>query len=304
MYFLILGTEMAQRKFGSEGSTGRKLGVISAYLSSYQIALSKTGFQTLYIDGFAGSGEIPLTDNMGNLFDEDSQSVIIGSADRAFNVSPPFSKYVFIDKRRKCISALRDRFKDTPHSDRASYHVGDANEHIQALCTQEHWRSQRGVVFLDPFGNHVHWNTIEAIAATKALDLWYLFPAGNGVFRQVANDGTVDPTHEPSITSLFGTENWKTAFLKPSQQSDLFGDTSRQEKIVTPESAAEFMIERLRTVFHGGVMDEMIPLGKHAYPSFYLLFAWANPSEKARALAKKLSKAAIKVTDRKHGRLI
>jgi len=302
---------MAQKRFGSVDSTGRKLDVIDQYLSIYQIALSSTGFQTLYIDGFAGSGEIPLAEHKLGLFgddvrtiDEDARTVIAGSADRALNVSPPFSRYVFIDKRRKCIKALQERFMDNPNVERARYLVGDANEHIQALCVQEVWRSQRGVVLLDPFGNQVLWQTVEAIAATKALDLWYLFPAGNGVYRQVSNDGTIDRTHEQSITNMYGTEEWKTAFLKPSQQGDLFGDTTRQEKVVTPESAAEFMIERLRTVFQGGVMDEMIPLGKHAYPSFYLLFAWANPSEKAGVLAKKLSKAAVKATDRKHGRLV
>ena len=111
-------------------------------------------------------------------------------------------------------------------------------------------------------------------------------------------------THSDAITRIFGTEDWKSAFLKPSKQRDLFGDTSRREKDVTPESAAQFMIERLRSVFQGGVLDEMIPLGRHSYASYYLLFAWGNPSAKATALAKKLSKAAVKATDRKHGRIV
>jgi hypothetical protein len=84
----------------------------------------------------------------------------------------------------------------------------------------------------------------------------------------------------------------------------MFGVPASQEKIVTPRSAALFMIERLKGIFKGGVMDEMIPLGKHAYPSYYLLFAWGNASPKATGLAKRLSKAAVKATDRKHGRFI
>jgi len=64
------------------------------------------------------------------------------------------------------------------------------------------------------------------------------------------------------------------------------------------------MIERLGTVFKGGVMQEMIPLGKHAYPSFYLVFAWGNTSPKAKKLANDLSKAALKATDRRHGRTV
>jgi three-Cys-motif partner protein len=159
-------------------------------------------------------------------------------------------------------------------------------------------------VLLDPFGSQVGWTTIEAIAATKSLDLWYLFPVGLSVFRQIGSDGTVDPTHEPSVTWMYGTDEWKSAFLKPSSQGDLFGAAPRKEKIVTAESAAEFMVARMKGIFRGGVLDEMIPLGKHAYPSYYLLFAWGNESPKAKALAAKLSKAAIKATDRKHGRLV
>ncbi|MCF6197238.1 MAG: hypothetical protein L3J50_11115, partial [Emcibacter sp.] len=157
---------------------------------------------------------------------------------------------------------------------------------------------------LDPFGSQVEWKTIEVIASTQALDLWYLFPAGAGVFRQISNDGTIDPTHEPSITRLFGTEEWKTAFLKPSRQGDFFDQPVAYEKVVTPESAALFMIERMKGIFKGGVLDIMIPLGKHAYKSYYLLFAWGNPSQKAKALANKLAKAAITATDRKNGRII
>lgn len=295
---------MAQKRFGSADSTGRKLGVIEEYLSMYQKALSNTGLKTLYIDGFAGSGEVPLADHKDGLFDEDVKTVMAGSADRALNVSPPFDRYIFIDKRKKCIDALKTKFRDNPHVARVNYLVGDANKHIQELCTKEQWRSQRGVVLLDPFGSQVKWSTIEAIADTEALDLWYLFPAGLGVFRQIGKDGTVDPTHEQSITRIVGIENWKTAFMKPSTQGELFGERITHEKVVTPESAAEFMIERLKTVFRGGVLEEMIPLGKHAYPSYYLLFAWGNPSTKATALARKLSKAAVKATDRKHGGLV
>lgn len=295
---------MVQKRFGSEKSTGRKLDVIGEYLSMYQRAMSNTDFQTLYIDGFAGSGEIPIADHKDGLFDQDVQTVIAGSAKRALNVLPPFSHYIFIDKRKECVEALRDKFRSNPNTDRVRYIVGDANKNIQNLCARERWRAQRGVVLLDPFGSQVEWQTIESIAATEALDLWYLFPAGLGVFRQIGKDGTIDPTHEQSITRLLGTEEWKSAFLKPFNQEDLFGDYTRQEKVVTPESAALFMIERLKTVFKGGVLEEMIPLGKHAYPSYYLLFAWANPSKRASKLAKRLSGAAVKATDRKYGRIV
>jgi three-Cys-motif partner protein len=211
----LFSHNMAQRRFGSADSTGRKLDVIEEYLSVYQRALSNTGFQTLYIDGFAGSGEVPLGEHEEGLFDEDVKSVLAGSADRALNTSPPFSRYIFIDKRRKCIDAISAKFKDRQNVDRVTYIVGDANEKIRALCSDEQWRAQRGVVLLDPFGSQVEWTTIEAIAATRSLDLWYLFPAGVSVFRQIANAGTVHGTHVDAITRIFGSEDWSRRFLRP-----------------------------------------------------------------------------------------
>jgi len=295
---------MSQIQFGSSQSTGRKLDVISEYLNMYQKALSQTSLSTIYIDGFAGSGEIPQGEVSASLFDDEVSTVIVGSAKRALEVHPKFDEYVFIDSRKACIDTLRSNFDEMPHSASTRFQIGDANAEITKICQDTDWKFKRGVVLLDPFGSQVSWETIETIANTQALDLWYLFPAGVGVFRQIGADGTVDDTHAPSITRLFGTEDWKTAFLKPSSQGELFGDPVRTEKVVTPESAAQFMIQRMKAVFQGGVLNEMIPLGQHAYPSYYLIFAWGNPSTKAKRLAARLSRAAIVATDRKHGRTI
>lgn len=298
---------MVQKRFGSLDATGRKLDVISEYLGMYQRALNGK-FDTVYVDAFAGTGEIPLTDDkiQPRLLDNDleTKEVLVGSAVRAITVDPPFKEYHFIDKSRKCVDALRARLSEYPNFSRANFKTGDANDAVQAICQTGSWRYRRGVVLLDPFGSQVDWATVEAIAETRALDLWYLFPAGVSVFRQISSDGTIDRTHKPSIDRIFGTADWETAFLKPSPQGHLFDECSGFEKVVTAESAAQFMIDRMKSVFQGGVMEEMIPLGRHAYPSYYLLFAWGNNTPAANRLARKLSSAAIKATDRKHGRIV
>lgn len=271
----------------------------------YQRALGGR-FETIYVDAFAGSGEVPLDVSSGGLIedDDDAKNVIVGSAERAVSVEPSFNSYMFIDKRRECIESLRQRFADKPNFGRFNFRVGDANKDVSDLCAQSNWRFKRGVVFLDPFGNQVRWDTIVAIAETRALDLWYLFPAGAGVFRQIGRDGSVDPTHIDSLDRLFGTTDWQSAFVEQAPADDLFGPHVRAERVVTPESAADFMINRMKGVFRGGVLDQKIALGRHAYPSYYLIFAWGNDSPKATQLAERLSKAAIKATDRKYGRAL
>lgn len=294
---------MAQRNFGSREATGRKLDVIENYLKMYQKALSGR-FDTLYVDAFAGSGEVPLSspDSTSLFKDEAERAVIVGSAARAMAVEPAFKEFVFIDKRDACLRSLKRSLCASPNLGSAKFIHGDANEQVQRICQSTDWRGKRGVVFLDPFGNQVSWETIEVIAQTEALDMWYLFPAGLGVFRQIGRDGRIDPTHAPSLDRMFGTNDWRTAFVKRTQTPDLFSHKETVEKVVTPASAAEFMMERLRSIFKGGVLEEKIPLGALSYTSYYLLFAWGNKADAAKALASKLSKAALKATDRMYGR--
>ena len=85
---------------------------------------------------------------------------------------PRFDSYIFIERdpeRCAALERLRDDFPD--RADNIHVQQGDANEEIQALCGKD-WSSHRAVWFLDPYGMQVEWRTIEAIAGTKAIDLW------------------------------------------------------------------------------------------------------------------------------------
>ena len=53
---------------------------------------------------------------------------------------------------------------------------------IRKLCCEIDWRRTRGVIFLDPFGASLEWQTLKVIAATEALDVWYFFPLSS-IFR-------------------------------------------------------------------------------------------------------------------------
>lgn len=302
-----------QNVFGSVSSTGVKLDIIREYIAMYQKTLGQMSWaSTNYIDAFAGSGQIPLVKNKAtaSLWAEESsddnfnlaEDFIKGSTQLALEISPPFSKYTFIEKDKNKFEELQILAKENGLRDRIDCRNGDANIEVQKICRRM-TNKDRAVVFLDPFGSQVEWDTIKAIAATKAIDMWYLFPAGLGVFRQISRDGKIHKTHSASIDRLFGTPDWRTAFVKRKKTRDLFDqEIELTEKTVTPESAADFMIDRLKSVFKGSVGDFKVPLGKHAYPSYYLLFASGNPTGPAKSLAAKLSKAAVKAIESKNGK--
>jgi hypothetical protein len=52
---------------------------------------------------------------------------------------------------------------------------GDANRAIQSAIKQDGWKDTRAVLFLDPYGMEVEWKTLEAIAATGAIDPVFAF---------------------------------------------------------------------------------------------------------------------------------
>ena len=197
-----------------------------------------------------------------------------GSARRALEVDPPFQHYVFIEKdREKCgeLIALASEF-----SMRDIRIINeDANTALSRWCSEMEPRD-RAVVFLDPFGASVEWNVIEAIAKTKAVDLWFLFPYG-AVNRMLTSGRKPPPSWSERLTRVFGTGEWEEQFysstrylslLDPDQQVELVRKTAGKDEII------QFFIDRLKTVF----VDVATPglLFNSRTLIFVLLFAAGN----------------------------
>jgi three-Cys-motif partner protein len=125
--------------------------------------------------------------------------------------------------RRKVASlaALKAEF---PHlSPRIHVEQGDANVAVERFCAETDWKRTRAVMFLDPFGNQVGWKSLEAIARTGAIDLWYLFPAGLGVNRQISAAGEFDDKKASSLDFMLGTSEWREKFVAKIQRENLWG---------------------------------------------------------------------------------
>ncbi len=276
---------MAQVKFGS-AHTKQKLDCLEKYLKAYlKVFKNRPWAHTIYIDAFAGTGEIPQAGRYPELpLDSDGQQFIVGSVRRALEISESFNEYVFIEKHRNKARALEKLKAEFPTKNIEILNT-DANLGIKKICAERDWKKCRAVVFLDPFGSQVEWATIEDIARTKAIDLWYLFPAGLSVHRQVRTaDGTVHRDHQASLDRILGTTEWRKAFAEEVvDEPDLFKfEQVHTKKVVTADSATRFMIERMKTVFGGGVLDDWLTLGSKGVHMFSLIFAWANPSPGAK----------------------
>lgn len=267
-----------------------KLEALQNYLVAFNTALSKQNFTRIYIDAFAGTGRCDITV-------DGEKTSIDGSARRALATDPPFDTYTFIELRAKKLAALKALEAEYPGK---SIEViqDDANAALKTLCEKYVWRNERAVLFLDPFGMHVEWTTLQTIAKTGAIDVWYLFPY-SGLYRQAAkNADAMDSDKEESITRLLGTDEWRQVFYAPKRQASLFGGNDGDEREADHRQMLDFVSKRLKEIFPA-VTDPKIlyQAGDSKNPSgaplFALYFAASNPSPKAYGLATKIARDVI-----------
>jgi three-Cys-motif partner protein len=237
-----------------------KLSALSEYLRFYQNALKNSDFERWYIDAFAGTGDRHAELRQGGIFEgrplEDVQLILDGSARKALKVDPPFAHYWFSEQqlgRSRQLEQLKTEFARNIVVRR-----GEANSELRALFASPPWSGgrdawkQRGVVFLDPYGMSVDWETLQVLADTKRVDVWYLFPRA-AVIHQLANDiSGVDDGKRRALARIFGGDDWEDEFYsaKPAQ-ADLFGGpaTSSKGRHASPEDIAAFARKRLGKLF-------------------------------------------------------
>ncbi len=286
-------------KFGGRWTT-QKLKALEEYLRMYTTALNEK-FDLVYIDAFAGRGGQPIGDAplLDKTLDSEAPSFAKGSVRRALELPRPFGKYYLIDSDPEACSTLSDiASSKSGLSQRVEVINADANVALIDLVRSIDWHGHRGrqtraVAFLDPYACQLRFETIELLAATKAIDVWILFPT-MAINRMLVKSGFVPDDWRPRLRSVFGVDDWGEAFYRPSRQSEMFGDAGRNEKHITPERLEDYYGRRLGEVFAGGVLPRPLRLSNNSGGHlFALFFACANPSPKANALAKRLASSAI-----------
>ena len=202
--------------------TEEKLAILKKYLDAYTTALKNQPFRLIYIDAFAGTGEVELTSA-----DEEKKEFIEGSAKIAMDVdNKPFDEYIFVEKNQdRCIQL--DSLREANQYKNIQIENEDANEFLQDL--QKDWRRYRGVLFLDPFATEVGWATIEKIASFEALDTWILFPT-SAIARMLPlkrEPDSISPEWANRLDRIYGDESWRELY-SISPQLSLFGDEEQQ----------------------------------------------------------------------------
>jgi three-Cys-motif partner protein len=275
--------------------TAIKIEILKKYLEAYVQALKykptiENPFDLIYIDAFAGAGEYRTKEkpNVAGLFDSvaiNSSSVKSGSAKTALQLARPFQQYHFIDIDEQNIAHLHKLKESFPHlSNRIEIHRGSAKQHVERLCKKTDWRMKRAVLFLDPFNLEVSWDTIEMVAETESIDMWFLFPI-SAVNRMLAKGGVTDPGWERKLNEVFGSNSWKSAFYRKSGQMSIMDVLEPSyQKNTDFEGIKKYTINRLKEIFAGVSENPRVLRNSNNSPLFVLFFAVGNERGKKPAL--------------------
>jgi three-Cys-motif partner protein len=289
-----------------------KLEGLEDYLSAYMTILSKHApLKTVYVDAFAAGGRAVVRQqdhddptihlDLGDEAREgDAREVIDGSPQVALDINPPFNQYVFIEMDERRLADLRKLEVAYKGRRNIAVRAGDCNEYLttrllKTLAANGLWR---GVVFLDPFGMHVPWSTIEQLAKTAHVEVFLNFPVGMAIQRLLPRSGRFTEKRRAKLDDYFGDPGWyeQVYALEPG----FFGDQLRKH-----DDAAKRLVrwyrERLKTAF-GFVSKERLITNSKGGHLYYLIFA--GPNATGAKIASHVLSAGARGRDRasKHGR--
>jgi three-Cys-motif partner protein len=280
-------------EFGGQ-HTDLKLSIVENYLRAFTTALGRRFRHLIYIDAFAGTGFRTVRTPAGEGLLKDHVPARIeqrrGSAKIAIDVEPPFDELIFIERRPRFCTALRGLA--AAHPQRSITVVeGEANSELPKLVRRINWRGTRAVLFLDPYGMEVEWATLQVIAQTKAIDLWFLFSL-SGLYRQATRSmADMDETKRRAITRMLGTNTWETElYSRPTRLFDVGQAPQRQANVAGLE---RYVKERLETIFPKVFDPLRLPL-RSGPPRYSLFCAISNAEPKAIGLATRIANHILK----------
>ncbi|HBH05907.1 MAG TPA: hypothetical protein DDX92_04815 [Flavobacteriales bacterium] len=292
------------QKFGGAW-TVIKIDILKQYLDAYTTALKSQPFNLVYIDAFAGCGKYTTKNDQQDMpllaIKKDTDiEVREGSARAALNITNPFHKYHFIDLAESNFEQLNSlKAEYSSISSRISIHREDANEAVLRICKETNWYDYRGVLFLDPFDLEVEWKTIETVAQTKGIDMWFLFPI-MAVNRLLTRKELPPEEWQKKLDKVFGATDWRTSLYSKIQARQTSIYSLLPEDITVKdtdiEGIKEYTASRLRTVFTKVSPSARILRNKTNSPLFVLFFAVSTESDRGKEVAMRIANYILKNT--------
>lgn len=252
-----------------------KLELLGKYLDAYATIMraqrAERGWlhSFAYIDAFA---------NEGAYQDPESRELVHGSPLVAVQSDPPFDQYWFIERSEGRATRLAARLTEAAPGQHVRVVQGDANLVLrgEVVSAFRYENYTRALVFLDPYGFQVEWETVKALAETRAIDIFVNFPimAVNRLLNR-------DRAPEDSVLALFqrimGSVDWiqDVYVTQPSLLEEVADRTERPR--FAADRLAEIYITNVKKLFPYA-SDPVVMRNSQRAPLYALFLASHNQS--------------------------
>ncbi|MCF8241455.1 MAG: three-Cys-motif partner protein TcmP [Melioribacteraceae bacterium] len=136
-----------------------KYKVIFDYMTLFSSGMKKIWDNRIYIDLYSAAGKAKI---------RSTDKIVNTSALLALKVSSPFDKYLFCEKEKKLIDALRERIKNEHPGEKTILVEGDCNENVDKIISEIPTPSKTNTVlcfcFVDPFSLDIKFDTIKKLS--------------------------------------------------------------------------------------------------------------------------------------------
>ena len=219
-----------------------KLDIIKEYANAFTTIMKSQEWCKgyVYIDAFAGAG-VHIRRKTGEL--------IPGSPWNALEIDNPFTEYHYIDIDKEKAETLKRLTGDRTN---INIYQEDCNEVLvkKILPTLQYESKKRALCILDPYGLHLHWETIITAAKLRTTEIFLNFPLMD-MNRNVLHKDllSADSDQIERMNKFCGTDEWQEILYEEAKQLSLFGDTDRIKIVNSNIKLGEwFKKERLQKV--------------------------------------------------------
>lgn len=272
-----------------------KLERLGKYLHAYTTIMKDQkwcrGFH--YIDAFAGPGDHEIRKRKDSnrhvaqqallevasfgVEQQEQQEFLAGSPRVALDLEYPFSNYIFVEHSPERVQALEQLKKNYGPDRQIHIRQGDCTKYLREKIASNpllDWTTNRALVFLDPFGMQVGWQTIADLAATKAIEVFLNFPVGMAIQRLLLRqpDKFTAPQRK-KLDDYFGSPDWFAA-LYPTKKN-LFDDDAKEKARASGEALLKWYRARLGKIYAHVSKAALIRNGRGGH-LYYLLLASPN----------------------------
>jgi three-Cys-motif partner protein len=274
---------------------------LDRFLKDYTESLDRKAWcrRYHYIDAFSGSGTNIEAENHSRSNECDCLVAIAEygqnqhehveftrhSPITAVEIDRPFRSYTFIEQ-----SLRRNHLIETISKEFSALKIRVVREscegYLRRLTMRTEWKSQRALLFLDPFRMLINWETLALLAQTKAIEILFIFPVGAALQKKLPHDSaSLTSSRRNCLDRFFGSTEW----FETVYTSLAAGEKSRAtERTITSSMStlltsairttdpgrrlASWYRQRLTTIF-GAVSKPFLVRNNNHGQLYYLMFA-------------------------------